>query len=45
MSLSRDLAERDLAEKFGILWLRFGEIEVELGNDECSVHILRIWHK
>jgi hypothetical protein len=30
---------------FGVLWIMSGETEVELGNDECSVHILSIWHK
>jgi hypothetical protein len=39
------VAERALAEMFGVLRLTFGEIEVELGNDECSGHILNIWHK
>jgi hypothetical protein len=39
------VVERALAEMFGVLRLRFGEIEVELGNDECNGHILSIWHK
>ena len=34
-----------MGETIGILQLRFGEIEVEIGNDECSGHILNIWHK
>jgi hypothetical protein len=32
--------ERAQAEMCGVLWLMFGKIEVELGNDECNGHIL-----
>jgi hypothetical protein len=39
------VVERPLAERFGILLLASGETEVELGNDECSGHILNKWHK
>jgi hypothetical protein len=39
------VVERALAEMFGVLQLTFGKIEVELGNDECSGHILSIWNK
>jgi hypothetical protein len=39
------VVERDLVERFGILQLASGETEVELGNDECSGHILNRWHK
>jgi hypothetical protein len=39
------VVERALAEIFGILLLASGETKVELGNDECSGHILNRWHK
>jgi hypothetical protein len=39
------VVERDLVESFGIMHLASGEMEVELGNDECSGHILKRWHK
>ena len=39
------VVERALAERFGGLPLASGKIEVELGNDECSGHILNRWHK
>jgi hypothetical protein len=34
-----------LLKGFGVLSLASGETEVELGNDECSGHILNRWHK
>jgi hypothetical protein len=39
------VVERALAKFFGVVQLASGETEVELGNDECSGHILNIWHK
>jgi hypothetical protein len=29
----------------GVLWLMFGGIEVEMGNDGCNGYILSIWNK
>jgi len=37
------VAKRALAERFCVLQVASGETEVELGNDECSGHILNRW--